>query len=350
MSAAARAGPGRTPNTPASVRCEKTCSAEAAAGRFPAASSTPSSIMSRAPPRPSSPGWNMKITLPGRSRWRAESTRAAPTSIAVCRSWPQACIAPSIRDANGRPVASVTGSASLSARSSTTGPGRPPRSTAVTELSCLPRLISSGSPSRAARILACVFGSWTPISGSRWIACRNCAISPAIAVASSNSVIADLPLTPTQPPTTAPGSDPCPPPVSVRDLDAISGPEQRRVELLGGPGLVELGGPAPLPRGGRARGDDEPRGPGPLTVEVARVHGGAPDDLVDPPQLRDRELGRAERGRQRRVLELRAGAFHAVGQDALMVERQHVAVEDVARRHPAGVGGAASCSRLPHPL
>ena len=100
----------------------------------------------------------MKITLPGRSRCRAESTRAAPASIAVCRSWPQACIAPSISDANGSPVVSVTGSASMSARSSTTGPGLPPRSTAVTELSSLPRVISSGSPSSAASTFACVLG------------------------------------------------------------------------------------------------------------------------------------------------------------------------------------------------
>ncbi len=79
--------------------------------------------MCRAPPWPSSPGWNMKITFPGSSACRADSSRAAPTSIAVCRSWPQACIAPSIADAYGRPVRSVTGSASMSPRSSTVGPG-----------------------------------------------------------------------------------------------------------------------------------------------------------------------------------------------------------------------------------
>ncbi len=116
--------------------------------------------MTRAPPAPlSSAGWNMKITLPARSACRADSSRAAPVSIAVCRSCPQACMTPSVRDANGSPVASVTGSASMSPRSSTTGPGRAPRSTAVTEVSRSPRVISSGSPASAASTFACVRGS-----------------------------------------------------------------------------------------------------------------------------------------------------------------------------------------------
>ena len=64
---------------------------------------------------------------------------------------------------------------------------RPPRSTAVTELSAWPVLISSGSPSRASSTLACVFGRSRPISGSRWIACRSSAISPASFAASSRT-------------------------------------------------------------------------------------------------------------------------------------------------------------------
>ena len=49
-------------------------------------SSTPSSIMIAAPPLPSSPGWNMNRTRPGRSSRRAANSRAAPTSIAVWAS------------------------------------------------------------------------------------------------------------------------------------------------------------------------------------------------------------------------------------------------------------------------
>jgi hypothetical protein len=73
-----------------------------------------------------------------------------------------------------------------------------------------------------------------------------------------------------------------------------------------------------------------------------RGPGVARDDLVDARELRDRELGRAELGRQRGVLELRARPFHAVGQDSLMVEHQGIAVEDVPGGHPAGVGGVGS--------
>ena len=142
--------------------------------------------MCRAPAWPSSPGWNMKITVPGRSACRAQSSRAAPASMAVCRSCPQACITPGTVEAYGSPVASVTGSASMSPRSSTTGPW-PPRSTAVTELSARPVLISSGSPARASSTLRCVFGRSRPISGSRWIECRSSAISPASFAASSRT-------------------------------------------------------------------------------------------------------------------------------------------------------------------
>src|SRR5579875_3005824 len=84
----------------------------------------------------------------------------------------------------------------MSPRSSTTGrapsgpgPAAPPRSTAVTELSLRPVLTSSGRPSSAASTLAWVSGRSSPISGSRWMACRNPASSPAMAAASSRSAI-----------------------------------------------------------------------------------------------------------------------------------------------------------------
>jgi len=97
LSEAASIVPGLVANRPYGSRAEKTCMPYAASTRRPAASNTPSSTMIRPPPKPSSPGWNMNTTSPGSSSRRACSRRAAPTSIAVCRSWPQACIAPSIR-------------------------------------------------------------------------------------------------------------------------------------------------------------------------------------------------------------------------------------------------------------
>ena len=43
-------------------------------------------------------------------------TIAVPSSIAVCMSWPQACMTPGFVLAHATPVASVMGSASKSAR------------------------------------------------------------------------------------------------------------------------------------------------------------------------------------------------------------------------------------------
>ena len=167
-------------------------SAELKATIRPDAVSTPSSIMCPAPSQPSSPGWNMNTTSPGRSACRAASSLAAPTSPAVCRSWPHACMAPSIREVNSAPVRSVTGRPSMSPRRSTTGPPGsvpPPRRTAVTEDSDVPVLISSGSPSSAASTFSWVRGRCRPISGSWCNARRRTASSPWSSCASSLSVI-----------------------------------------------------------------------------------------------------------------------------------------------------------------
>ena len=76
----------------------------------------------------------MNTTRPARSACRAESILAALTSIATCVSWPQACMTPGTSEAKSRPVSSGIGSASMSPRSSTVGPGRAPSSTPTTEL------------------------------------------------------------------------------------------------------------------------------------------------------------------------------------------------------------------------
>ena len=54
------------------------------------------------------------------------STAATPSSVVVWMSWPQACIRPGFVLANGSPDFSSIGSASMSARMASTGPGRPP--------------------------------------------------------------------------------------------------------------------------------------------------------------------------------------------------------------------------------
>ena len=79
-------------------RADVMCRAKAVltGDRLPSASAgtsrRPSSSMKRAPWWPSSPGWNMNSTRPASSSRRPDSSRAAPASIAVWVSWPQACI------------------------------------------------------------------------------------------------------------------------------------------------------------------------------------------------------------------------------------------------------------------
>ena len=83
-------GPERMANLPTSslgLLCmPKICSQ----GNF---SNSPSLTIASAPPRPSSAGWKMKCTVPSKLRV-AERYLAAPSSIVVWPSWPQACMRP----------------------------------------------------------------------------------------------------------------------------------------------------------------------------------------------------------------------------------------------------------------
>ena len=102
-SAQAIVGPGRRLIVDAGYSVEM-CSAKAAVGRIgPAASRRPSSSITRAPAKPSSPGWNISSTRPPNVARRSTSIRAAPRSIATWVSWPQACIIPSVSELKSRP-------------------------------------------------------------------------------------------------------------------------------------------------------------------------------------------------------------------------------------------------------
>ena len=124
-----------------------------------------------------------------------------------------------------------------------------------------------------------------------------------------------------------------------------------------GAAAVELGRAAAVADRGLAGRLDEVLGAGDLAVEVARVEFGAPDRLVDRAQLGDREVRRAERGRQRGVLQLGPGPLEAVGQDLGVVEGQAVAGRDRAPRGaaprrcrpPGPAGRAAAPGRRPSP-
>ena len=127
-----RTRPGREHAGVQKVR--KTCKANAATGRSPAASSTPSSIMRLAPAPPSSAGWNMKITFPLSSSWRPHNKRAAPTSIAVCQIMATGVHYTVKPGRERRPCRLHHRQPSMSPRNSAVGPGRPPRRHPVTEL------------------------------------------------------------------------------------------------------------------------------------------------------------------------------------------------------------------------
>ena len=79
-------------------------------------SNTPDSQMNCAPPVVSSAGWNTMSTLRSSLSRFAAIWRARPSAMAMCPSWPQACICPSCVEQNGTPDFSVTGSASISVR------------------------------------------------------------------------------------------------------------------------------------------------------------------------------------------------------------------------------------------
>ena len=96
----------------------------------------------------------MNSTEPASDSRRRASRRAAPTSIAVCASWPQACIAPLTSEANGSPVSSGIGNASMSARNKIVGPGRAPESLAMTDVVRWPVWMSRPRPSSASSTAA----------------------------------------------------------------------------------------------------------------------------------------------------------------------------------------------------
>ena len=123
--------------------------------------------MSSAPPGwISSAGWKISRTRPG-SDGAVASARPAPSSIAVCASCPQACMTFGTVDANGRPVASCSGRASMSARSATQ---RLPRPTSQT--SPVPPGRVRGS--RPAAVSRCATNAVVPRSArpSSGVACR----------------------------------------------------------------------------------------------------------------------------------------------------------------------------------
>src|SRR6202451_109991 len=131
----------------------------------------PSFTMAWAPAPPSSAGWKITTAVPAKLRVSARYL-AAPKSIAVWPSWPQACILPGTVDWYGRPVSSSSGSASMSARSPTTlPPALRPRMTPTTPVgpvpgtpSSQPKLLSFSATEAAVRCTSYCSSGWACMS------------------------------------------------------------------------------------------------------------------------------------------------------------------------------------------
>jgi hypothetical protein len=93
VSAEAMNGPGRKPNLPTGSPGQLCMANTASQGN---SRNKPSSTIFCAPTYPSSAGWKIRRTVPSKSMLSARHWPAA-SSIAVCPSWPQACILPSWR-------------------------------------------------------------------------------------------------------------------------------------------------------------------------------------------------------------------------------------------------------------
>ena len=113
---------------------------------------SPSFSIATAPAFTSSAGCPIMTRVPDQRSFIAAIRRAVPIQADMCVSCPQACITgvscPSMPTAftllaKGRPVCSATGSASMSARSITTGPG-PLRIMATTP--CPPTPVVTSNP------------------------------------------------------------------------------------------------------------------------------------------------------------------------------------------------------------
>ena len=111
-SAAASSGPGRDTIWPSGTPGLLWIANTASQGNF---SNRPSSIIALPPPPPSSAGWKMKCTAPSKSRFSL-STLAAPSSMAVWPSWPQACMRPGFCERCSKSFVSSIGRQSMSAR------------------------------------------------------------------------------------------------------------------------------------------------------------------------------------------------------------------------------------------
>ena len=113
----------------------------------------------------SSAGWKMNTDVPATSARRADMISAIVMAIAVCPSWPHACITPFVPEVNGASSRSVSGSASMSARQAMVRPGRSPWRMPTTPVPAMPVRTSSLAPCRRSAMISAVRRSSNDSSG-----------------------------------------------------------------------------------------------------------------------------------------------------------------------------------------
>ncbi|RME26071.1 MAG: PAS domain-containing protein [Deltaproteobacteria bacterium] len=214
----------------------------------------------------------------------------------LCPSCPQACITPGFAEANGRPVASCTGRASVSARSATRGrAGSRPLSPGRSTTTAVPARRRGWSPrsTRWASIRSAVRCSCQDSSGCRCRSRRNATNRSNSAGSTSPGDDCDrLSLPSTRPPTVAP----CPGSAVPLSSPApgVGGPARRcraafRRPVTDAPhaprpagGYPRLGTPGPGPRApaprGPASGPESPLSPHPAIAVDPAIH--LPDDVT----------------------------------------------------------------------
>ena len=143
-------------------------------------SNKPASTIALAPPRPSSAGWKMKCTRPRKLRVCAKYL-AAPSSMVVWPSWPQACITPSFVEACAKRFASRIGKASMSARNPMAAVSLPFCKTPTTPVPPMPVWTVRPNSRSFAATNSAVRCSWKPSSGWAWMSRRQRPSSPRFA-------------------------------------------------------------------------------------------------------------------------------------------------------------------------
>ncbi len=178
-------GPARTANFPSGMPGRLCMPKMASQGKR---LNRPSSTIALAPPRPSSAGWKMKFTVPSKF-FVAARYLAAPSSIVVWPSWPQACMRPACFERCANRFASSIGRQSMSARRPMLRFVDPARSTPTMPVLPTPRWTSTPNEINCDATRSEVRASSKPSSGCAWMSRRQAVISPASAAMRGSSAI-----------------------------------------------------------------------------------------------------------------------------------------------------------------